>query len=99
MVEARLAHAAPRTTWHITGWTQEPQAYFGAIDLLAMTSRFEGLSLALLESTGPGLPALVTDFIGARDLAERAPWVPVVARSDRLVAGAELTCPLPDFPD
>jgi glycosyltransferase involved in cell wall biosynthesis len=39
-----------------------------ACDGYVMSSRFEGLSMALLEATATGLPAVVTDVGGNRDL-------------------------------
>jgi glycosyltransferase involved in cell wall biosynthesis len=63
--------------WSITGWQTNPEAFFQKIDLYAMTSRFEGLPLALLEAAGSGLPCAVTNFNGAQDVAERANWVKV----------------------
>lgn len=78
LVERQLRATVPPDLWHITGWTDHPECFLGSLDLLIMTSRFEGLSLALLEAVGRGVPAVVTDFNGARDVAMRAPWVRVV---------------------
>jgi glycosyltransferase involved in cell wall biosynthesis len=78
MVERQLSGNVPPDLWHITGWTEHPEHYLGRLDLLVMTSRFEGLSFALIEAVGCGIPAVVTDFNGARDVAAHAPWVQVV---------------------
>lgn len=76
-LERRLSLAAPPGEWEITGWTPEPEARLAAADLYVMTSHFEGLPLALVEAAGMGLPAVVTPFNGASDVAARAPWVRV----------------------
>ncbi|MEB3338130.1 MAG: glycosyltransferase family 4 protein [Leptolyngbyaceae bacterium] len=77
-LEQRLDSAAPRSTWHITGWQEQPERYLSAIDIYAMTSHFEGLPLALLEAAGRGIPAVITNFNGAWDVAQQAEWVKVV---------------------
>ncbi len=78
-LEKRLASAVPKNAWHITGWTEHPEAYLSVIDIYAMTSHFEGLPLALIEAVGGGLPAIVTNFNGASDVAKRANSVSVIA--------------------
>ncbi|MDE1149992.1 MAG: glycosyltransferase [Azospirillaceae bacterium] len=42
--------------------------YYGAFDLLAQPSRYEGLSYTLLEAAGLGLPIIATDVGGTRDV-------------------------------
>jgi glycosyltransferase involved in cell wall biosynthesis len=80
ILEARLQASKVRAMHHITGWVDAPERYLSLIDLYCMTSHFEGLPLALIEAVGKGLPAVVTDFNGARDVASRASWVTVAAR-------------------
>lgn len=89
LIEKHLS-AAPPETWHITGWQNHPEKYLSAIDVYAMTSHFEGLPLALLEAAGRGLPAVVTNFNGASDVAEHTPWVKVVAHPDPKFVGKAL---------
>jgi glycosyltransferase involved in cell wall biosynthesis len=77
-LENRLLDIAPPDNWHITGWQSNPEKYLSQFDIYAMTSHFEGLPLALLEAAGRKLPAVVTNFNGAIDVAQYAPWVTVV---------------------
>ncbi|HEY9608520.1 glycosyltransferase [Allocoleopsis sp.] len=77
-LEKRLINNAPRNTWHITGWTEQAEKYLSVVDIYAMTSHFEGLPLALIEAVGRGLPAIITNFNGASDVAKRATWVTVI---------------------
>lgn len=87
----KLLAAAPQETWHITGWQNHPEKYLSIIDIYAMTSHFEGLPLALLEAVGRGLPAVITNFNGAADVAENTPWVKIVANPDPISVGKALT--------
>lgn len=80
-IENRLANSVPKNLWHITGWTEHPEAYLSLIDIYVMTSHFEGLPLALIEAVGSGLPAIVTNFNGASDVAKHATWVKVMTDS------------------
>jgi glycosyltransferase involved in cell wall biosynthesis len=77
-LEDRLIGIADRQDWQITGWQAHPEKYLSELDLYTMTSHFEGLPLALLEAVGRKLPAVVTNFNGAADVAQQAPWVTVV---------------------
>jgi glycosyltransferase involved in cell wall biosynthesis len=46
-------------TW--LGFQSDPYPYVAAADIFVLTSDYEGLSNALLEAQGLGLPAVVTD--------------------------------------
>lgn len=78
-LEAKLKASAPSEDWHVTGWQTNPQQYLSQIDVYAMSSHFEGLPLALVEAVGQGIPAVVKDFNGSFDVANRAFWVKVVS--------------------
>jgi glycosyltransferase involved in cell wall biosynthesis len=61
-----------------------------AADAYVMPSRFEGFSIAALEALGVGLPAIVADVPGLRDLREWFPELRLVRDVDDLaVALAE----------
>ena len=88
-IEKRLANTVPKHLWHITGWTNHPEIYLSLVDIYVMTSHFEGLPLSLIEAVGRGLPAIVTNFNGASDVAKRATWVRVLTdRSPESLASA-----------
>lgn len=91
------AHAPPRA-WHVTGWQEHPEDYLSHVDIYAMTSHFEGCPLSLIEAAGRGLPAVVTNFNGARDVARRAPWVNVVAEAEAGAVGAALASAVRSLP-
>jgi glycosyltransferase involved in cell wall biosynthesis len=50
------------------GTRENMESLFKACDAYVMSSRFEGLSMALLEAAATGLAAVVTDVGGNRDL-------------------------------
>lgn len=79
-VEERLAEV-DSSLWQITGWTDKYAEYLAQLDLFVMTSDYEGLPLTLIEVAGMGIPTLVVDFNGAKEVADQAPWVHVL--SDR----------------
>jgi glycosyltransferase involved in cell wall biosynthesis len=97
VLAARLRDNAPPDRWHITGWTEEPGAYLSAMDVFAMTSHFEGMPLVLLEAAGRGVPALVTNFNGATDVADRAGWVSVASDTTPSGFGRALSTRLTDL--
>jgi len=97
-IEKRLANTVPRHLWHITGWTEHPETYLSVIDIYAMTSHFEGLPLALIEAVGRGLPAIVTNFNGAADVAKRANWVTVVTDKRPEFIGRKIIELIPNLP-
>ncbi|GEM_PF-7092059 len=86
----RLHEQAPENRWHITGWQEHPETYLSVLDIYAMTSHFEGLPLALIEAVGRGIPAVVTNFNGASDVAERASWVSIATNASPESVGQAL---------
>lgn len=89
----------PPDRWHITGWTDHPENFVSRIDLFAMSSDFEGLPLALVEAVGSARPAVITNFNGAIDIAEQAPWVTVVPSPVPRTYGDALTRALSSLPE
>ena len=89
-IEQKLITFAPPETWEITGWQTNPEKYLSGMDIYAMTSHFEGLPLSLIEASGNGVPAVVTNFHGASDIARQAPWVKVVESNNSVSFGKNL---------
>ena len=60
------------------GATDDPRPYLAAADVAVMPSRWEGLSLAMLEAMASGRSLVVTDVAGAGWCAApaAAPWYP-----------------------
>lgn len=54
----------------ILGWREDMPELLPALDIFALPSRWEGLSLAILEALACGLPVVVSDIPGNRDLVE-----------------------------
>ncbi len=52
------------------GWLDDPAPLLAAADIFVNTSRWEGLPLAVLEAAAAGLPLVLTDVPGNRDLSE-----------------------------
>jgi glycosyltransferase involved in cell wall biosynthesis len=80
------------------GWIEDPTEYLYAADLYVMCSTREGFSIAALEAMGCGLPLLLTDVPGLRDLrgvASGILWAELTSTS--LVDGIETASRLPEI--
>jgi len=53
-----------------TGYMQDVKRYFSAIDVFVHPSYWEGLPTSLLQAMAMGLPCLVTDIRGSRELVQ-----------------------------
>ena len=67
--ELRPELSVPREGVHLLGHRTDMQVLFAAADAVLNTSRWEGLSLALLEGLWRGLPLVVTDGPGNEEAA------------------------------
>jgi glycosyltransferase involved in cell wall biosynthesis len=54
----------------LLGWVADPAQLLAAADLFVSTSKWEGMPLAALEAAARGLPLILTDVPGNRDLAD-----------------------------
>lgn len=77
-IEARLLSLASQDLWHITGWGNEYSEYMRHIDIYVMPSLYEGLPLALIEIVGIGIPSIISNFNGAKEIASFADWVEIL---------------------
>lgn len=55
---------------HFAGYQPQPERYLHAMDVFALTSRIEGMPLAILEAWGAGLPVVASAVGGIPDLIE-----------------------------
>jgi sugar transferase (PEP-CTERM/EpsH1 system associated) len=55
---------------HFAGYQSQPEMYLRAMDLFALTSRSEGMPLAVLEAWAAGLPVVASRVGGLPDLIE-----------------------------
>lgn len=63
-IRAQAAASSYTSRIHFTGFTEKPERYYQAMNLLAMPSEKEGMSNALLESMACGVPALCSGACG-----------------------------------
>lgn len=74
LVEActRMIGASPvADRIHRIDYLSEPAPFYGAIDAFALASRYEGLSIAVLEALSAGLPLILTDVPGNRTFLQK----------------------------
>lgn len=69
-LEQRIAELGLGDRVHILGWREDVPEVLPALDVFVLPSRWEGLSLAILEALACGLPVVVSDIPGNRDLVE-----------------------------
>jgi glycosyltransferase involved in cell wall biosynthesis len=57
-------------TIEIKNWASYPNIndFYNSIDVFVLTSKYEGLSFSLLEAMSLGLPVMVTDVVGNKDV-------------------------------
>lgn len=72
---SRLSSTPFKNKYAVIGWTDEPEKFYGIIDVFVMTSLYEGLPLSLIEIAGNGIPCVVTPFNGSLDVSIHASWV------------------------
>ncbi|WP_417448416.1 glycosyltransferase [Idiomarina abyssalis] len=71
----------------VTGWSTRKQVatYLSMTDVFVMTSLWEGMPLALLEAQVAGLPAVVLDVDGCRDVVENGVTGYVCRNEDQML--------------
>lgn len=55
---------------HLLGWKDDPSLAYSAADVFVNTSKWEGLSIALLEAASSGLPLILASSPGNRELVD-----------------------------
>ena len=81
-IERRLSEKAPRDSWEITGWVDNPQAFLKELDLLVFTSRFEGFPLAIIEACCMGKRCLSVNFPGASEFLKLITFLEIISSFD-----------------
>lgn len=69
-LEQRIAELGLGDRARILGWREDMPDLLPALDIFVLPSRWEGLSLAILEALACGLPVVVSDIPGNRDLVD-----------------------------
>jgi glycosyltransferase involved in cell wall biosynthesis len=69
-LENRITSLAPewQARVHMVGALSDPVAIFGDLDVLLMSSRTEGLPVALIEASAAGVPAVCTNVGGINEI-------------------------------
>lgn len=67
-LEVRIREAGHSDRIRILGWRDDVGELLAGLDVFVLPSRWEGLPLAILEAMAAGLPAVVSDIPGNRDL-------------------------------
>jgi glycosyltransferase involved in cell wall biosynthesis/GT2 family glycosyltransferase len=90
-VESSIANATAPSLVKMLGWLEDPGELLSAADIFVSTSEWEGLPLSVLEAASVGLPLVLTDVPGNRDLKDAGvPSVLVPAGDPDALAGAIL---------
>ena len=69
-LERRVEELGLRSQVHLAGLSNDVPDLLAESDLFLMSSVYEGLPIALIEATAAGLPAVVTDVGGCREIVE-----------------------------
>lgn len=86
--EINLADYA-NVSWH--GWVENPWDRINIIDMLILTSKFEGFGMVLTEAISRNVPVVATDYpVGARDIVVPGINGEIVGYSPEKVARAIL---------
>ncbi len=75
---------------HFLGFVPEPERWMQAADGFVLSSRWEGLPMALIEASACGLPAVATDAAGVREVLPDSPLVPAADPAALAAAMARL---------
>ena len=98
--QKRIARLVPHSTFNritFCGPVQEVGPLLLAADLFVMTSRYEGLPIGALEAFEAGLPLILKDFDGARELAASHPFALVAAFHDLASDQGQILALLADY--
>jgi len=70
---------------YITGDIPDAAKYIKAFDVFVLPSRYEGLSITLIEALASGLPILATDVGGNRETLDNGGWLYQLDNKDEFV--------------
>ncbi|MEA2169037.1 MAG: hypothetical protein QOF76_2337 [Solirubrobacteraceae bacterium] len=88
-IEAAIVRFGVAGSVHLLGFCQDVDNVWAAADVLAMSSDFEGMPLAVLEGMAAGLPVVATDVGALPDITDAGCAI-LVGRRDPAALGAAL---------
>jgi glycosyltransferase involved in cell wall biosynthesis len=89
-IEAEMARCGVGDRCFIAGMQSDVLPWLQAMDIFCLSSDTEGLSISLLEAEACGLPAVVTDVGGNREIVQEGVTGCLVARRDEQALGRAL---------
>lgn len=66
--DGELRHLLVEAGVTVTGWLTNPETEVAKLDVLLCTAGYEGLSYSLVEAMALGVPCVISDVVGNRDL-------------------------------
>lgn len=81
---------------HFVGWVNDLPALYGALDVVALTSRLEGTPVALIEAAASGTPVVATEVGGVPDVVRHGRTGLLVPPRDPVAVAAQLVTLLDD---
>lgn len=95
LLERRIHEEKMSKYVKFTGNTPSPQSFFAGALCYFSSSRWEGMPLAVLEAMAYGLPPVVSDVVGNRDIVEHE-RTGLLYQEGNAIAASECICSIAD---
>ena len=91
-IEALLRRLGVDRSARFAGWQQDLRGVYGAMDVLALTSRNEGTPVAVIEALASGVPVVATSVGGVADVVRHEETGLLIASGDSGALASALAC-------